>query len=275
MNLKEYTEIFNHCFPQFAMREETFKRLLLRENTWTAEYTIDGLMVGYIILEEFAIRLICVEPDKQRQGIGSELLMRAEEYLMQAGFDHCITGGISSGFLIGANEEAWPFFEKKGFVKKGFCDEMLLKLSKFTYDAKAFRGHEVASYGWYQGNLSKLHQAVAAVEEDWVQYFEDPARTFVGIVGDEIASFCLVDADWKNYLSDANGTVGGPGCVGTVPKFRNQGIGIEMVALATDYLKKRGVDVSFIFFTGVAPWYQKIGYEIFVTEIFGEKNLTK
>ena len=39
------------------------------------------------------------------------------------------------------------------------------------------------------------------------------------------------------------------------------------------YLKDSGMDISFIFFTGVADWYRKLGYEIFMTEVFMEKDL--
>ena len=53
-----------------------------------------------------------------------------------------------------------------------------------------------------------------------------------------------------------------PGCVGTVPKFRNRGIAIEMIARVTEYLKEIGIDISFIYFTGVADWYKKLGYEL-------------
>ncbi|MBR4777128.1 MAG: hypothetical protein IK007_05895 [Lachnospiraceae bacterium] len=46
-----------------------------------------------------------------------------------------------------------------------------------------------------------------------------------------------------------------------------------MVARVTQYLKDCGMDISFIFFTGVADWYKKLGYETFMTEIFMEKEL--
>ena len=61
--------------------------------------------------------------------------------------------------------------------------------------------------------------------------------------------------------------------VGTAPKFRNRGIAIEMVARATQYLKDSGMDISFIYFTGVADWYKKLGYETFMTEVFMVKEL--
>ncbi len=55
--------------------------------------------------------------------------------------------------------------------------------------------------------------------------------------------------------------VGGPGCVGTLPEYRNKGIGLIMVKHVTQILKEEGYDYSYIHFTGVAPWYEKLGYK--------------
>ena len=46
-----------------------------------------------------------------------------------------------------------------------------------------------------------------------------------------------------------------------------------MVARVTEYLKIKGMVVSFIYFTGVAEWYEKIGYKTFLSECFGIKKL--
>lgn len=66
---------------------------------------------------------------------------------------------------------------------------------------------------------------------------------------------------------DVNGRkvkVGGPGCVGTLPEYRNQGIGLIMVERVTQILKEEGFDYSYIHYTGVAPWYGKLGYKTIV-----------
>ena len=55
--------------------------------------------------------------------------------------------------------------------------------------------------------------------------------------------------------------IGGPGCVGTLPEFRNKGIGLTMVRNVTQILKAEGYDYSYIHFTGIAQWYEKLGYK--------------
>jgi len=67
--------------------------------------------------------------------------------------------------------------------------------------------------------------------------------------------------------------VGVPGCVGTVPRFRRQGIGLKMVALACEELRKMGCDTGFIHYTGVAHWYARLGFQTFLTEYFMHKAI--
>ena len=265
--------IFCSCYPRFRMGTERFESLILRENTHVITHCEQGEPLGFAVTEGAALRLICVEPGSQRRGIGSLLLKKAEEQVRAQGFEKLYTGGVSSKFLIGADKQTAGFFEKKGFSAVGGCDEMLLTLKDYCFDETAFRGHLTAEYGWYKGGIDALREAVAEVDESWVQYFEEGSSVYAATVNGEIASFCLVSTDVTNYLSDAYGRVGMPGCVGTVPKYRDRGIGIEMVAKVTQYLKDCGMDISFIYFTGVADWYKKLGYKVFMTEVFMQKQL--
>lgn len=270
---KEYCDIFNRCFPQFRMSFQRFSALLDHGKNTYYEHIENGKIVGFAIVEDYAIRLICVVPESQGKGIGTGLLAEIERDLSGKGAARAITGGVSSGMFIGAVSDSWPFFEKNGYRMVGSCEEMLMPLKDFSMENYPHRGHEIAEYGWFHGGMEEIHKAVASVDESWIPYYTNPGNIFVARAGGEIASFCLVDTDCQNYLTDAYGRVGMPGCVGTVPKFRNQGIAIEMIARATQYLKEQEMDISFIFYTGVGRWYEKIGYKTFLTEIFGEKIL--
>lgn len=270
---KEYCDIFNRCFPQFMMSYERFCSLFPDEKNVFFEYEEDSKLQGFAIVEDFAIRLICVNPDKQLSKIGTRLIRDIERALKAKGYSKIITGGVSSRLFIGAASDSWGFFEKNGYEAVGECEEMLMPLKNFSMEGYAYHGHDIAEYGWFDGDIKEIQGAVSLVEEDWVQYYNDTNKIYVGRVDGEIASFCLVDENCQNYLTDKYGKIGMPGCVGTVPKYRDKGIGIEMVANVTKYLKEKGMDVSFIFFTGVAKWYSKIGYETFLTEVFGEKTI--
>ena len=47
---------------------------------------------------------------------------------------------------------------------------------------------------------------------------------------------------------------------GVTPEYRNKGVGLVMVRDVTSILKEEGYDISYIHYTGVAPWYRKLGY---------------
>ena len=269
----EHCLVLAECYPQFGMTSDTFEYILIRDDTRVIEHRKDGELLGFAVTEKNAVRLICVSPKARCRGIGRELMSRAEAQIRAEGFTEALTGGVSSKFLIGADKNSWGFFEKLGYTEVGSCDEMLLRLDGYTFSEENFRGHKTAEYGFYHGDVQTLREAVAKVDEDWVQYFDGDSRVYCAMSGGELASFCLVSTDVRNYLSDAYGRVGMPGCVGTVPKFRNKGIAIEMIARVTQILKEEGQDISFIFFTGVADWYRKLGYEVFMTEIFGKKEI--
>lgn len=270
---EEYFTIFSHCFPSMKITYKRFCELLHRDASVYFESKEDNEICAFAIVEDFAIRLICVTPSKQRQGMGTRLISDIEKYAENRGFAKIITGGVSSRLFIGAVSESWGFFEKQGFAAVGECDEMLLKLEDFRFDTLTLHGSDMAEYGWFDGDLKDITSAVALVDEDWTQYFTNAENIYVAKVNGEIASFCLVDINCQNYLTDKYGKVGMPGCVGTVPKYRQKGIALEMVARVTDYLKAQGMNVSFIYFTGVSEWYKKIGYKTFLTECFGVKSL--
>lgn len=67
--------------------------------------------------------------------------------------------------------------------------------------------------------------------------------------------------------------MGSVGCVGTIPKKRKLGIGLAMVAKATEELKNHGCDVSWIHFTYLDWWYGRLGYETYLRFWFGYKSL--
>lgn len=113
------------------------------------------------------------------------------------------------------------------------------------------------AFGEYRGELAALRDAVRMVDEDWVQYFNEGNRFYCAFDGDRIVAFCdLSDMGWHQGLH-----IGGPGCVGTIPEFRERGIGLEMVRLATKTLCRDGFDLSWIHYTHLPRWYMKLGYQ--------------
>lgn len=116
------------------------------------------------------------------------------------------------------------------------------------------------TFGYYQGDIETLQAAVREVEDDWVQWFGKGDHVYCAFDGDKVVSFCILDAfgEYKGLK------VGAPGCVGTVPAYRKQGIGLRMVQKATAILREQGYDLSWIHYTAVGHWYARLGYETVV-----------
>ena len=116
---------------------------------------------------------------------------------------------------------------------------------------------EDIAFRYFEGNIDVLRKAVFEVDGDWVRYFNEGGSYFCAYDGDRIAAFCFLGE--MGRVGDLR--VGGPGCVGTVPEYRKQGIGLRMVQAGTEILKHDGFDLSWIHFTHLEKWYMKLGYE--------------
>ena len=137
-------------------------------------------------------------------------------------------------------------------------EEMILPLEGFRDSELDYPDGIV--YGLYTGSIEDLRGIVREVVEGWPPLFNEGDRIYCGFSGDEIASFCLIEDMGIHELDGKMLKIGGPGCVGTVPKYRRQGIGLKMVQDVTRILKDEGYDISYIHYTGVSHWYAKLGY---------------
>lgn len=268
-----YDEIFTACFPGLGTSPAAFEKMADRKNCQALEHWEAGNLLGYALLKGDRLRLLCVKPDCQGRGIGGELLRWAEKMIEENGGQEITVGGTDSRLIQGAPDQAAAFFAKRGYVLGKAYEEMRGDLRRFSAADFSLPAPENVEFGWYRGNLDALHRAVAAVDEEWVQYFGADSPVFCATVNGEIASFCNAEV-WENcLLSTGENKVGAPGCVGTVPAFRRRGIGLKMVALACEELKAQGCDTCFIHYTGVGPWYAKLGIRTVLKWHFCKKTL--
>ena len=144
------------------------------------------------------------------------------------------------------------------FGKDGIFVEMALDLQEYEEKLPSISG---VSFGTYSGDTEKIKQLVEKVDKKWCKYFTTNTTIFCGFVNAEPASFCIITNKADSILPDDNCKIGGIACVGTVPEYRKQGIGLKMVDMATVYLKKMGCDIAYIHYTHLEKWYKKLGYE--------------
>lgn len=152
------------------------------------------------------------------------------------------------------------FFEQeyiRSQPEEDVFDEQILDLHAFDPSAVQIDCPEHITFGMYSGDIEVLREAVREVDDDWVQYFNEGDQIYCAFDGDKVVSFCLLD-EFGTYDGLR---VGGPGCVGTVPACRKQGIGLKMVQNATAILQEQGFDLSYIHYTHVGHWYARLGYQ--------------
>lgn len=162
-------------------------------------------------------------------------------------------------------DQMYPDFFDRPFIRAiaqgRVFEEMILELGG-EIPAPPSAAPDGITFGLFcGGDEAALRESVAQVDESWVQYFGKTGEVYCAFDGGKVVSFCLLDDMGVHELAGRRVKVAGPGCVGTVPAYRRRGIGLEMVRRATQILKDRGYDVSYIHYTGVGPWYAGLGYE--------------
>ncbi len=272
--------LFQRCFPQFSVPWNIFWELLSFEKCRIYKKEKNDVCIGISVWEGNKIRLLMVDPEFRRQGIGQELLQYSEAKMKEAGYDKVILGGNDSKLFLGAiiSKEEWErkisnYFAKRGYAAENRCLEMQLKLDNFIYPKDSLLYPEKIRFEYYTGKKDKLWKAVAKVDKEWVQYFKQDYSIYVAMEEDEIAAFCILIFEDKALLCSVDTKVGSIGCVGTVPKKRNRGIGLSMVGMATLELQKHGCDISWIHYTYLDWWYKKLGYETYLRFWLGHKRL--
>lgn len=252
-------QIFKACFPEFIIDEENFTRLAYGEDVQL--FREEG---GFAAVRGGCIELLCAAPEYQRRGIGSLLLKQCEEYISQRSNRISLSGSM----LPGVPESSAEFFRAQGYALGSCYNEMSLELADFS--VPQYKAPADTQLCFYEGDIDDMRRAVAEVDDEWVQYFNEDGLFFVCMMNGEIASFCIIGEDECCLLSDGK-RVGSIGCVGTVLKFRRNGIGLHMVALAAEHLKKIGCERVFIHYTHLDRWYGKLGAKTFLRFITAEK----
>ena len=155
------------------------------------------------------------------------------------------------------------FFDREGIrsiPKEEIYEEQIMDLHAFSADAVYIACPGNITFGTYSGDIGALREVVRTVEESWPGCYNPGDEVYCAFDGDRVVSFCLIE-DFGNYKELR---VGGPGCVGTIPEYRRQGIGLKMVQNVTAILKDRGYDIGYIHYTGIGHWYAKLGYNTII-----------
>lgn len=158
-------------------------------------------------------------------------------------------GFFERDYIRSITEDSWTF------------DEMILRLDEFESNRYEKELDASITFGYFDGEHSELLKIVEQVNSGWPPYYTEDCRVFCGYLDGKAVSFCIVEDMGIHNVGGQACKIGGPGCVGTLPEYRDRGIGLMMVQKVTQILKEEGYDYSYIHYTHVAQWYAKLGYE--------------
>ncbi len=101
-------------------------------------------------------------------------------------------------------------------------DEMLLRLEEFDAHRYEKTLDPAITFGFFEGNRAELLKAVEQVDSDWVEFFGGESRVFCGYLDGKVVSFCIVENMGTYEINGQILKIGGPGCAGTLPEYRDK-----------------------------------------------------
>jgi len=228
------------------------------------------------------LQMIFVHPACQRQGIGRALHNMALDHLRKLGLRTLRLGG-------GGMMRLWPgipedaassqaFFKKMGWQNFNRCCDLVrdvrnyqvpenlrLKMSQAGIDLHPARADEIPSilefeYHHFDGWYHEYAYKTALGEGDDILVAWQSGKGVVGtlLMFSPYSQLLSVNLVWKELLGE---NVGGMGAVGVAESERGRGIGLALVAWATQELSLRGAGNAVIDWTGLLEFYGKVGYQ--------------
>ncbi|MBA2394336.1 MAG: GNAT family N-acetyltransferase [Ktedonobacteraceae bacterium] len=249
----------------------------------------DGRIVGLLAglkrygeqAEKAHITALLVAPDWQRRGIGTALYKTALEHFQSEGVRYVQVGGGWPRFWPGvpANLPAGQaFFQAQGWHFDHTVYDLIQDLHRYT----------TPSHVKLRAEREQLHFEVATHETidevlsfemyefpQWVDHFQRVAGVgdYSDIVmardatGEVVASTAIYsklshpsrcDVLWEPLLNNHTGAIG---CVGVAQAERGRGIGLSLVAHASELLRDQGLTSCYIDWVSLTDFYARLGYE--------------
>ncbi len=248
--------------------------------------------VGYI-------SLLAVDPDYQGRGIGSRLLARAEAHLRQSGATRIVLGGSFHHAVPGLPDSlpaAREFFARRGY-ELGAKRVWDVQRDVRQFEVPGRVGQDLAAAG-VEGRVVATRFANSADPEATASLLEFLHAEFPGRWCRDVAhAFSRLDApahvmtffQGRQAVGFAQVHVPGtPGClrwdgfdpdaaaigpVGVARSLQGKGLGLAVVALAADFLKRKGARRVVIDWTDLVDFYGKLGFEPWLSYVLAHKTL--
>jgi len=222
------------------------------------------------------IPVLCVDPEFQRQGVGTALHEAALAHLRARGAARLQLGVGYSYFWPGVPDNlpaAKPFFQARGWDFDEPCYDLAQRMQDYRSpkDSISEIALELAApedvpalldFEWREfPNWLGAFQSIADIGDfgDLLIARDRRSPTIIGslILYSHHSHPSRVDGIWKELLGDPLGEIG---CVGVAADAHNRGIGSALVARGSEILKQRGVEAVHIGWVYRVNFYGRLGY---------------
>lgn len=272
--------LYNRCFPHLQTDELVFsERLLLEKGSIILEHREGGVLVGFSVVNDDAILLLCVDENHRRKGIGTHLLTISEEHIKKD--FHEIKLGISRNtyLLCGAPTNDFydfqSFFQKHGYTEKWVCCDMVIDLNKYKHIPELDNKDNNIIIRRRRNDMEEIENCIKCgnlIDDGWGEIYRDSTELIVAEVQGNIIGAVSVDPSYCMFpvsLKDA----GSFGCLGVLKEYREHGIGMKLCQEALLSLKNSGCQTCHIGYTWLDWWYRKLGAITYAKYWIGSKKI--
>jgi beta-N-acetylhexosaminidase len=224
---------------------------------------------------------LLVAPTHQRQGRGSALHTTALHYLQAAGVQLVQLGGLSPRFWCGVPENlsaTLPFFRALGWEFDQPVYDLVQDLHRYTTPPDIYSrllDQQIMLATAKQEDIPEVLAFEQREYPNWLPHYERCSRLgdyqdilLARNASGQVAGTLLLytpqshsertDVIWRVLLGYDAGAMG---AVGVSPSEQGRGIGIALVARASDLLKERGIRNCTIDWVEITNFYAKLGYK--------------
>ncbi len=305
-DIKQLYQLWNREYEKiYPISPELFNRNLENAYLDSCFYATDkdeivGFIIGKIYQDKYTIEsytdsawisLIYVRPDYRKQGIGSLLLLKAEEVFKKLGKTVCNLGRDCHNYFPGlpcdfANFVSW--FEKRGFV-----------FNRQTYDlireTKNYRKLKIENddFTFRIGNITDKEKIINFISRVWPGRWTQEALEYFNAGGtgkeymlvlnknQEVIGFAKVcgpktetshmsfSLTWRARFSN----LGGIGPLGIDPNYRKKHLGYDIVSSAVNHLIDEGAEQIIVDWTGLLEFYRHMGFEVWKSYFYSSKKI--
>lgn len=271
--------LYNTCFPALRTDRASLRnRLGIGSGSQVfTHYSAGGLPVGFAVVRQNALLLLCVRPEYRNQGIGSALLSRAEAAIRPYGravLGHAQDTYIFPGVPMDGSSDAYAFFEKRGYRYIWTAYDMTLDLAAYAHRPELDCKNPALTTRMRLSTPEDRAEAGAcsAQIEGFGDYFARLPDILLAEWNGEIVGGCGAHPE-NCFLTEVYPGTSTFGPLGVLESYQNRGVGMRLCQDALDILKARGCRSVFIGYTWLEDWYGKLGAKRCMDYWMGEKDL--